>query len=299
MTGLPRSVLVTGASGFLGGHLVDALTAAGVQVVGAPDTVGEFFDATDPHQVHQIFARFEPEAVVHLGGISGPMLSRERPWSVVNVNLVGTANLLEAARINGTQRFVFASSNAVYGNNPDSLDEQVAVLRPSTVYGATKVAGEHLLAAYDRRYGPSACSLRISAVYGPGRTTHCIIASFIRDALAKRVSRTRFGPEFARQYVHVDDVVRSVFCALTAEQLNGQAVNVSGNELLTAGEIAAIVTDILPDARFEWGQGADPDDDDVQGPFDLTRAKEVLGFDAQVSMRDGIARYVDHLRSSG
>jgi UDP-glucuronate 4-epimerase len=296
VTDLPSSVLVTGAGGFLGGHLVGALAASGVDVIGSADTVGEFFDVTDPHQVHQVFAHFKPEAVVHLGGVSGPMVSRERPWSIVDVNIGGTANLLEAARITGTQRFVLASSNTVYGSNSGPLDEQATVLQPSNVYGATKVASEHLLAVYGQRYGMSTCSLRISAVYGPGRSTHCIIASFIRDALANRASRVPFGADFARQYVYIDDAVHAIVCALTSGYLDGRPVNVSGTELLQVGEIAGIVTDLLPGARIEFGQGPDPDDDDVQGPFVLTRAKELLGFEPRVGMREGIARYAEHLR---
>lgn len=297
MTELPASVLVTGASGFLGRHLVDALRAAGVDVIGAADTVGDFFDVTDPHQVHQVFARFQPEAVVHLGGVSGPMVSRERPWSIVDVNIGGTANLLEAARITGTRRFVLASSNAVYGDNPGPLDEQVTVLKPSSVYGATKVAAEHLVAVYGSRYGLSTCSLRICAVYGPGRSTHCIIGSFIRDALACRVSRVPFGADLVRQYVYIDDVVRSVLGAVTAgPELDGQSINVSGGEVLLVGEIADIVTGLLPEARIEFGHGPDPDDDDIQGPFVLTRAKELLGFEPLVGLREGISRYVLHLR---
>ena len=298
VTDLPASVLVTGATGFVGRHLVDSLRTAGVDVVGAADTVGDFFDVTDPHQVHEVFGRFKPEAVVHLGGVSGPMVSRDRPWSIVDVNIGGTANLLEAARISGTRRFILASSNAVYGGNPGPLDEQLAVSKPSTVYGATKVAGEHLVAVYGGRYGLSTCSLRISAVYGPGRTTHCIIGSFIRDALAHRASRVEFGTDFARQYVYIDDVVRSIGCALTAgPEADGQAINVSGPELLDVGEIADIVVGLLPEARIEFGQGPDPDDDDIQGPFVLTRAKELLGFEPGVSLREGISRYVDHLRA--
>jgi nucleoside-diphosphate-sugar epimerase len=297
VTDLPGSVLVTGATGFLGRHLVGSLRTAGVEVVGAADTVGDFFDVTDPHQVHEVFARFRPESVVHLGGISGPMVSRDRPWSIVDVNVGGTANLLEAARITGTSRFVLASSNAVYGSNPGPLDEQMTVLKPTSVYGATKVACEHLLEVYGHRYGSSTCSLRISTVYGPGRNTHCIIAAFIRDALDCRVSRVAFGADLLRQYVYIDDVVRALSCALTAApELSGQPINVSGAERLEVGEIAGIVREMLPEARIEFGQGPDPDDDDVQGRFELNRAKELLGFEPKVSMRDGIARYVDALQ---
>jgi nucleoside-diphosphate-sugar epimerase len=291
--------LVTGASGFLGRHLVGSLSAAGVDVVGADNTVGDFFDVTDPHQVHEVFTRFRPESVVHLGGVSGPMVARDRPWSIVDVNIGGTANLLEAARITGTQRVVLASSNSVYGSDPGLLDEQLTVLRPTSVYGATKVAGEHLLAAYGQRYGLSTCSLRISTVYGPGRSTHCIIASFIRDTLAHRISRVPYGADLVRQYVYVDDVVRAIVGALTAgPEVSGQPINVSGAERLELGEIADIVGEMLPDARIEFGQGPDPDDDDVQGPYVLARAKELLGFEPKVSMRDGITRYVEHLQEA-
>lgn len=290
---------MTGASGFVGRHLVDSLRTAGVDVIGAADTVGDFLDVTDPHQVHDVFARYKPESVVHLGGISGPMVSRDRPWSIVDVNIGGTANLLDAARITSTRRIVLASSNAVYGSNPGPLDEQVTVLNPTSVYGATKVAGEHLLAVYGRRYGSSTCSLRISTVYGPGRRAQCIIGAFIRDALEHKVSRVAFGADLFRQFIFIDDVVRAVLCALTAApELSGQPINVSGAERLEVGEIAGMVREMLPAARIEFGQGPDPDDDDVQGPFVLNRAKELFGFEPTVSMSEGIARYVKHLQDA-
>jgi UDP-glucuronate 4-epimerase len=299
VTELPGSVLVTGASGFIGLHLVAVLRAEGIRVVGAADTVGDFLDVTDPHRLHEVFDRFRPDTVVHLGGVSGPMVSRERPWSIVDVNVGGTANLLEAARISGVRRFVLASSNAVYGSNPGPLDEDVTMVNPSSVYGASKIAAEHLLGVYGRRYGLVTCSLRISSVYGPGRNTHCIITSFIRDALARRVSRVAFGADIACQYVYVDDVVRAVVCALDAgRQLDGQPINISGAELVEVGEIAGIVAELLPQARVEFGAGPDPDDPDIQGPFELSRARELLGFEPAVDLRAGIARYVDHLQGA-
>lgn len=296
MTPLPGSVLVTGASGFIGSHLVVALRSAGADVVGDSDTVGGFLDVTDQAQVHEVFARHRPEAVVHLGGVSGPMVSADHPRSVVEVNIGGTANLLEAARANATRQFVFASSNAVYGNNPGALDEHTTMVNPSSVYGVTKVCGEQLTAVYGRDYHMATSALRICPVYGPGRSTHCIVRSFTENALAGTVSRVAFGADLPRQYVHVDDVVGAIAAALRAgSHPAGMAINISGGEVLTVGDIAAIVTDLLPTARIEFGHGPDPDDRDVQGPFVLTRAKEILGFDPQVSMRDGIARYIEHL----
>jgi len=296
VTHLPESVLVTGAGGFIGRHLVVALRSAGVDVVGDTDANDDLVDVTNPQQVNAMMGRHKPEAVVHLGGISGPMVAADRPRSVVDVNIGGTANLLEAARIYGTRQFVFASSNAVYGNNPGALDEQTTILNPSSVYGVTKVSGEQLTAVYGRDCHMAASALRICAVYGPGRSTHCIITSFIQDALAGRVSRMQFGADLPRQYVHIDDVVGAIGATLCADpKPAGMAINISGGEVLTVGDIAGIVTELLPTARIEFGHGPDPDDEDVQGPFVLTRAQEVLGFEPQVRMRDGIARYIEHL----
>lgn len=296
MTHLPESVLVTGAGGFIGRHLVVALRSAGVDVVGDTDANDDLVDVTNPQQVNAMMGRHKPGAVVHLGGISGPMLAADRPRSVVDVNIGGTANLLEAARLTGTRQFVFASSNAVYGNNPGALDEQTTMLNPSSVYGVTKVSGEQLTTVYGRDYHMSTIALRICSVYGPGRSTHCIVRSFIEDALAGSVSRVAFGADLPRQYVHIDDVVGAIGAALcTDPKPAGMAINISGGEVLTVGDIAGIVTELLPTARIEFGHGPDPDDKDVQGPFVLTQAREVLGFEPQVRMRDGIARYIEHL----
>lgn len=294
---LPTRILVTGSSGFIGRHLVRVLGDSGVDVVADTYPSGDYIDITERQGIFDLFERCTPDAVVHLAGVSGPMVSRRDPLSIIDVNISGTANLLEAARLHGTARFVFASSNAVYGNNTDLLDELTTPCRPSTVYGATKVAGEQLLAAYARSYGLVGLALRISAVYGPGRTTHCIIGEFIKDALQDRPSQAQFGADFVRQYVYVDDAVRAIVGALGVDPgVDCPPVNVSGDVAGSAGEIADIVRALLPRARIEFGIGPDPEDSDLQGPFALTRAREVLGFRPRVSLPVGIARYIEHLK---
>lgn len=292
----PGSVLITGPEGFIGAALVNSLTADGIDVIGTKERGGTV-DVTDVHGIHRVFERFQPSAVVHLGGISGPMLARDNPITIADVNIGGTANLLEAARIHGLERFVFASSNTVYGSNSAALTENDTVPRPSSVYGASKVAGEALCSTYSKRYGVPTTSLRISAVYGPGRTTHCFIGQVLRDALEGKTTRLAYGRDFHRQYVFIDDAVASIRLALANEsRTNGGTYNVSGSEWKTMGEIAEQVSELVPSARIELEDGPDPDDDDVQGPYDLTLARTALGYKPAVNLREGMLRYLDHMR---
>ena len=296
---LPGSVLVTGTSGFIGQRLVRRLRDEGVVVIGEEDTVpGGFLDVTDIHQIHDVVLRHRPQSIVHLGGVSGPMVARHNPHSIVEVNITGTANLIEAARIHGISRFAFASSNTVYGDNPDILEEITTPTHPTNVYGATKVACEQLLSAYSRRHGMHTCSLRISAVYGPGRTTHCVIARMLHDHIAHLPTQLSYGADFHREYIYIDDAVDAIILALqSGDDAAGGSFNVSGGQWLTLSEVAEAITSVFPDANIALEPGPDPDDDDVQGPFSLQRARDVLGFFPKTSLTEGIRLYHESLRN--
>lgn len=175
------SVLVTGSAGLIG-HAVRALLEARGTAVVAIDRDARSFDGveqvacdvTDLAALEAIVSARQVTAVIHCGAASGPMVDSDDPRRVVEVNIGGTANLLELARRHRMRRFVYCSSIAAYGTTPPAPVPETAPLRPLDVYGATKAAGEHLVAAYAAQHSVPAASLRISTVFGSRRRTDCL-----------------------------------------------------------------------------------------------------------------------------
>ncbi|MCB1470062.1 MAG: NAD(P)-dependent oxidoreductase [Rhizobiaceae bacterium] len=292
-----ETVLLTGASGLIGRYVSRMLrergdTVIAVDRVASADVVA--CDLSEIHRLHELAAG--ASAIVHCGAISGPMVARDNPYLIVQSNIVGTANVLELARVKAMRRVVYCSSVSACGNTPEGLDlvPEDVVLKPSSVYGATKAAGEKLVDGYRLQHGVDAISLRPSWVYGPGRTTDCAIRTMITDAQAGRATSFPFGRDFYRQYVHVQDVAEAILLALDVQHPNGRTYAITGDSYVTLGDVADIVRRLIPAARIEMGEGRDPVDD-VQARFDISAARHDLGYRPSVALEDGIRNYAEWL----
>lgn len=296
------AVLVTGAAGLVG-HAVrrrlvaDGVDAVSVDLVQVSDdgTRQEVCNLRDADSVDALVAGRSVEAIVHCGGVSGPMVAPDDPRTVIEANIGGTTNLLEAARRHAVGRIVYCSSIAAYGSTATGPVQESAPLRPLDVYGATKAAGEHLVAAYHHEHGVSGVSLRLTTVYGPRRRTACLIRSLLADAVAGRVTRVGLAADAPQQYVHVDDVAAAVVAALSNTAATG-AYNISGGTVRTVQEVIDDVTVAEPRVRAE---SAPPDPEQAArwpAQLDLTAARRDLGWQPEVefipavrAMRDALA----------
>lgn len=290
-------ILVTGAAGLVGAVVARRLLERGDEVIAIdrhagrvlPEVQVQACDVGDVHRLHAL-ARGGLDGVVHCGAFSGPMVARDDPYAMIQVNIVGTANVLELARIHGARRFVFCSSTSAYGHTPEGLIDEQERLRPESLYGTSKVVSELLVERYDRQYGLSGVSVRLSWVYGPRRSTDCVIRAMLQDAQAGRPTRLPFGRDFHRQFVHVEDAAAALLAAMDAKSPGQPAYNVTGDSYLTLEQVAQVVRRVHPQADIVLQSGPDPLDE-VQHRFDISAARRDLGYQPGFSLEDGIRGY--------
>ncbi|WP_309085788.1 NAD(P)-dependent oxidoreductase [Chelativorans sp.] len=296
------AILVTGAAGLVGAAVASALRNAGARVLGVdlnadPDKGTVACDLLDADKLQAVAAPWTLGAIVHCGAVSGPSLYRDDPGYVARTNVESTLNLLELARARGIPRFVFASSASVYGRTPPGEEvREERPLRPTSVYAATKVAGEALVEAYSRQCGISGVSLRIAAVYGPGRRTPCSIRNMILAGFEGKALELPFGRDQRYHYIHVEDVAAAILAAVRARSFPRSAYTIAADRGITLGRLAELLREIVPGPPVVVAASDDPLSD-PQGPYALGAAREDLGWQAAVDLSAGIRSYAGFLAS--
>jgi UDP-glucuronate 4-epimerase len=301
-----QSILVTGAYGLIGHAVVERLRAGDRTVVASdqlerpPDDAS--FQAV-PLKIAGIdilcefLGAHRIGTIVHAAGISGPMLARDDPYQIFQVNVGGTLDLFEAARRVGIRRVVFLSSASVYGRTADLAVDEAMPLDSRGAYGASKICAESVARAYAAQHGLEAVILRPSWVYGPRRRTDCVIRTMISDVLEGRPTHLAYGRGFPRQFVHVDDVASAVMAAVCQPTASGRIFNISDGVRRTLDEVARLVGSILPDARITIAEGDAPDDEYL-GPLELTNAALHLDWHPRTSLDSGIRSYAAYLETA-
>ncbi|MFI0411576.1 NAD-dependent epimerase/dehydratase family protein [Actinomadura sp. 3N508] len=294
--------LVTGAAGFIGSHLVDRLVADGHEVIGVDDLSSGAnvrpgvemweLDVADPGLVEKAAVR-RPEVICHLAAQVSVRASVADPLHDARTNVVGTANVLEAARAAGGRKVVFTSSCAVYGV-PDALPVPAdAELRPASPYAASKVSGEVYAQMYRELHGIDFTTLTLANVYGPRQTPEGeagVVSIFTDALLAGRPTKVYGDGTQTRDYVYVLDVV-DAFARAAGERGGGLRLNVGTGVETTDRELHTVVAEAA---------GA-PDDPEFAPPrlgdlpamsVDPRRTGEALGWTPQVGLREGVAATV-------
>jgi nucleoside-diphosphate-sugar epimerase len=299
-------VAVTGAGGFLGSNLVVGLAArgAGVGALVRPgrdvrlDTDGVTVvqaDVTDRASLDAAFAGLRPTHVVHAAFTRGHPESPEAQARQLEVSVTGTANVLEAAVTHGVERIVHVGSSLEYGHRPEPLHEELA-LEPVTFRGAAKAAATSIVLKAARTGAP-AVVVRPFSVYGPREPQGRLVPTAIRAALGgEALPLTEAG--LRHDFVYVDDVVRAIVAALTTEPAaHGRVYNVGTGVQTTNEGLAALVGEVVGrPLTVAVGAYARRDVDSASWVADVTRARDELGFEAAISLREGLELTVEWWR---
>jgi UDP-glucuronate 4-epimerase len=225
------SILVTGAAGFIGAHVLQRLRAQGRDAVGldnfndyydvrlkrdrlaalAPGAVVEEIDCADEEALRSLFARHGIRKVIHLAAQAGVRYSLINPQAYIRSNLVGFANILECCRHASVEHLVYASSSSVYGNHENlPWDENDAVAHPVSLYAATKASNELLAHSYSHLYRLPATGLRFFTVYGPWGRPDMAPMLFSKAILAGEPIRVFNHGRMQRDFTYIDDIVEAV-----------------------------------------------------------------------------------------
>ena len=316
------SVLVTGAAGFIGSHLVDRLLERGDTVVGL-----DSFDSFYPRRIKEAnlahareFSRFTLvegdirdrslvaklpdtiDSVAHLAARAGVRPSIRDPTLYADVNLVGTSILLDFAVARGIRPFVFASSSSVYGNNPKTpFSETDPVDHPVSPYAATKRGGELLCHAAAHLHGLTCLALRFFTVYGPRQRPDLAIRKFSGLLLADG-EVPRFGDgSTARDYTFIDDILGGVLAGLEWTRRSDpgfEVVNLGEARPIRLAEMIRVLGEAF--GRSPRVRELPMEPGDVERTFaDLERAKALLDYRPSTDFPEGIRRFAEWYLAEG
>jgi UDP-glucose 4-epimerase len=320
-----RPVLVTGGTGFIGSYVVNALLESGRSVVAfdvrgltpegrfvlgdrAEEAVVEEGSVDDWSRVLHVVRSHRPVDVVHLATITNPVYLFTNPMPGVRVNFEGTINVLEAARLFDVRRIVYFSSIGVLPAKqyePIDAAHPIFLAReavPTGVYGASKIAGEAFCFAYNQAFGTDFRTIRPSAVYGFGMQWPIFIKPMVEGAVRGETVTFESGGPFPRDYTHASDLASlALACLVGPDDADRVFYGATGEPLVTAGEVARIVMELVPGSRIEIPDlltEADQMELPYRGRLSIDNARSQLGWEPRFQdVRDGIADYVERYRA--
>lgn len=302
-------VLVTGAAGFIGSHLVNRLLAGGYEVVGVDAFTGYYSRRRKERNLASAaseagFRLVEgdlllldldallggADCVVHLAGEPGV----RRSWGAnfpryVERNVLTTGRLLDAAGRVGVAKFVYASSSSVYGPDPGRPVGEDYLRRPASPYGLSKLAAEELVGLHARERGVSATILRYFTVYGPRQRPEMALSRFVFAALRGRPVDIYGDGQQRRDMTYVSDAVEATVAALGAPD---GIYNVGGGTHATVDEMLGAVRRVTG-APVEARYGPEAEGDVRSTWADSSRARRVLGYEPRVGLDEGLAAQVE------
>jgi len=314
-----KNILVTGGAGFIGSHLVERLLAEKVWRVSVVDDFNDFYapelkranirqhltnenyqlfeaNISDAEFLRGIFEENEFDVIVHLAARAGVRPSLLQPKLYAETNVNGTLNLLELARQFSVKQFIFGSSSSVYGNNkkiPFSEDDKI--FQPISPYAATKAAGELLCHTYSHLYDIRTVCLRFFTVYGARQRPDLAIRKFSQLISDDKPIQVFGDGTTRRDYTFIDDIIQGVRAAIDYDRSMYEVINLGESQTVELRQLIALLEENLGKKAVIDRQPIQPGD--VPQTFaDITKAGELLNYNPQTKIDEGIKKFIELFR---
>lgn len=310
---------MTGGAGFIGSHLTEKLLSLG-QDVAILDDFNDFYDPQIKReniarvsrnvQIHQVdlrdtagvrnlFHREKFETIAHLAARAGVRPSVENPQLYYDANVAGTLHLLDAARVTGVGRFIFASSSSVYGASKKvPFSEEQHLMQTLSPYAATKVAGEFLCSTFSHLYQMRMVALRYFTVYGPRQRPDLAIHRFARKIYVGEPIEQFGDGTTRRDYTYIDDIIQGTLAALGYRGPLFDTFNLGESETIPLKDLVSAIENALgKKARVK--QVPEQPGDMPLTCADISKARKLLGYDPKTKFEEGLPRFIDWFLRSG
>ena len=304
--------LVTGAAGFIGARTSQMLMEQGHTVVGI-DNVNDAYDPRikeyrlkklqaqpgfkfHKHDISEksaidLFKNEKIDGVINLAARAGVRFSVDNPWVFVESNVMGTLNMLEVCRQFGCKKFILASTSSIYGENPQyPTPETASSSEPMQPYAASKKGAEALTHSYHHLYDIDVTIVRYFTVYGPAGRPDLAIFRFVKWIMEGEPIRINGDGNQSRGFTYVDDISRGTIAAL--KPLGYEVINLGGHAVISINGLVELVEDLTgKKANVQYGP---PNLADMfMNQADVSKARDVLGWNPQVNLREGISNLIE------
>src|SRR6187551_3421030 len=306
-------ILVTGGAGFIGSHLVERLLATG-HIVAILDDFNDFYDPRIKHaniagfakdvavhhldlrddtSVRNLFHREKFEVIAHLAARAGVRPSIEYPQLYYDTNVTGTLHLLEASRVTGVERFIFASSSSVYGTLkivPFSEDQHL--IQTLSPYAATKIAGEFLCSTYSHLYQLRVVALRYFTVYGPRQRPDLAIHQFTRRIYAGQTIEQFGDGTTRRDYTYIDDIIQGTMAALDYDGPMYDVFNLGENQTIQLKDLILAIENAMK-KKAKINRLAEQPGDMPRTYADISKATKLLRYNPTTKLSEGLPKFIE------
>ena len=317
MTKISRAI-VTGGAGFIGSHVVDELARRGVEThvvddfstgsrENLHDHVGSKLVTIHHGDIRRIAELMrgagDVDVVFHEAAIASVPISVEDPMRVHDTNVNATLEVLNFCRLANVRRVVFASSAAVYGVLDGKAASEDMVCHPASPYGASKLAVEDYLSAYQKTYGLETVALRYFNVYGPRQAFnngYSGVITIFANRILMGSSPTIFGDGGqTRDFVSVRDIVQANLLAAESPAASGGTFNVATGRSVSLLELLESMESAAGVPRVEPIFAPQRPGDVRSGSASISKIKAALGYEPRVPLRDGLSALLEHVRGTG
>lgn len=309
------NVLVTGSAGFIGSHITKTLLKAGANVIGIDNLFNglmsnlenalknpkfKFYQADIRDSSFLIDICKDINLIYHEGAYISVHQSSVMPELCNNINVNGTLNILNAARINDVEQVIFASSAALYSDDLELPKHEKMFRAPKSPYGASKLAGEVYLMVFNETYDISTTALRYFNVYGPKqRNTEYagVMALFIENLMRYNKEPTIFGDGTqTRDFIYVKDVVKANLMVAFHPKAAGEIFNVATGKPIDINTLTKLIFKYLEKEDFDIHYDPKRSGDILHSYADISKIRNIIGFQPDYSIERGIDEYISELR---